>query len=200
MKISGQMPTKLTITKEIATTLRDFRTDTRKRLELEGELRMNRNQQASSDFLKGSEPVTDDQAIEAGLTKAVRDTGAKLSQPITKYRSYFERQVDAALEQGREITKASLAGYENAGPRQKTNANLQPAGEGIEEMTNAVASATEGDVARCKRYCQQQGRTSCPNCHGEGFAAHEKRMGKSVHKARHFGRSDVELAPITMEK
>jgi hypothetical protein len=179
---------------------RDSVTDSRKKLEIQREYdRMNKNAQASTDFLKGSIPVTDDRAIGAGLEKALRDSGVKLPQPVTKYRSYFERQTAAALEQGREVNKASLVGYENAGSRQKENRNLQPAGEGIEEMTNAATSVTEGDVARCKRYCQQQGRTSCPNCHGEGFAAHEKRMGKSVHKARHFGRSDIELAP-TMEK
>jgi hypothetical protein len=172
---------------------RDFVIDVRKRLELEKEVSVNKNQQASTDFLKGTTPVTDDRAIEAGLEKALRDAGAKLPQPVTKYRSYFERQTDAALEVGREITKASLAGYENAGSRQKENRNLQPVGEALEEL-DANKTLREGDVAKCARYCKQSGRTSCRYCHGEGYEQYTNRIGKSVNKARHLGKGGTDLA------
>jgi hypothetical protein len=177
---------------------RDFVTDTLKRLEFEKELSVNKNAQASSDFLTGTTPVTDDQSIQAGLEKVLRDSGVQLSQPVTKYLSFFERQTAAALEQGREITKASLAGYENAGPRQKENRNLQPVGEALAEM-GADKALREGDVAKCKRYCKQQGRTSCRNCGGEGYDAHTARVGKSVNKARHLSKGGTELAPVEVE-
>jgi hypothetical protein len=172
---------------------RDATTDLVKTFKLQKEYdRMNKNAQASEEFRGGSTPIDAATVENLFIETVAKAAGATPQQPPTYYRSYFERQTAAALDQGREITKAAYTG--NAGPRQKENRNIQPESSGVDKMLGAAAPAlSEGDVARCAHYCKVQGRSWCPVCKGEGFEAHQKRMGKSLNKARHLGRNGVQL-------
>jgi hypothetical protein len=108
-----------------------------------------------------------------------------------KYPNFFERrelhQTAVALNKSEETVlseKANLAvqSRENkaAWKNQKTNRNIAPARQGIDDLLNMASDGSkEGDLARCSRYCKDargndiQGR-NCPVCHGVGHNAYKK--------------------------
>jgi hypothetical protein len=151
---------------------------------------VNKNAQASEDFLTGTRPVDDTNQI-------IKEAGAKAVNPVRRL-SFFERQVANALNKtltgdGMHIDLNENANRTNANSskqRQNRNALVDPI-EDAQEID--LTKAREGDLGRHARFCKRgdsdvQGR-ACRICHGMGYYAFEKvykqrQLGKSVNASR----------------
>jgi hypothetical protein len=130
----------------------------------------NRNQQATTAFLKGSVQVPDAQHPGQVAIKEFE----RATKPSYR-KSFFERQLDNSLRKantgaGNHTDLATLA---NTGTGLGVNRNRGPAMQTLEEMGQGKTKPNlpPGEKARCALHCQKPGRTNCQHCGGRGYAA-----------------------------
>src|SRR5882762_7581359 len=122
----------------------------------------------------------------AGVNTQPGQTPIAAEALIEKIRSSAKNAEFAALaDASRDAHLATNSG--TSIPGGQGNANVIPGGRGYGELTGANKVVTAEMRSKCAQFCKMQGRTSCPYCLGEGFAAKTAREGnpsRNVNKAR----------------
>jgi hypothetical protein len=118
----------------------------------------------------------------AGVNNQPGQTPIAAEALIEKIRSSAKNAEFAALaDASRDAHLATNSG--TSIPGGQGNANLIPGGKDYAGLTGANKAVTVEMRANCARLCKMQGRTSCPYCLGEGFAAKSVREGNPSRNA-----------------